>query len=107
MLDLREFKVDPRPKNTIFGSVLSTMLVVLKRPEIQPVFVFQTGKPNKTTFYQKRKSNKTYTNFLICYRNVPLMQKHQFFRKKKRKFACFSLFCKMCCDDNELLLRND
>ena len=57
-VDLRWFKVGPRPKNTNFGPVSSTILAVLKGPENLAYVFIQKGEANKTSNYQKGKSNK-------------------------------------------------
>ena len=52
------FKVGPRPKNTIFGPVSSTILAVLKGTENLAYVFIPKGETNKTSNYQKGKSNK-------------------------------------------------
>ena len=52
------FKVGPRPKNTIFGPVFATILAVLKGTGNLAYVFIPKGETNRTSNYQKEKSNK-------------------------------------------------
>ena len=52
------FKIGPRPKTTIFGPVFSTILAVLKGTENLAYVFIPKGETNRTSNYQKGKSNK-------------------------------------------------
>ena len=58
LVDLRVFKVGPKPKNTILGPVSSTTLAVLKGTENVAYIFIPKGETNKTSNYQQGKSNK-------------------------------------------------
>ena len=58
LVDPRLFKVGLWTKNTIFGPVSSTILAVLKRTEHLTYVFIPKGETNKTSNYQKGKSNE-------------------------------------------------
>ena len=76
------FKVGLRPKNTIFGSVSSTILAALKGTENLAYIFIPKGETNKTSNYQKGNQIKCPTLFPDLLWRCVLMQKHKFYRKK-------------------------
>ena len=79
-VDLRWFKVGPRPKNTNFGPVSSTILAVLKGPENLAYVFIQKGEANKTSNYQKGKSNKMPT--LKCHHKSSVIKFYGLYQKQ-------------------------
>ena len=91
MVDLRVFKVGPRPKNIIFGPVSLTILAVLKGTENLAYVFISIGETNKTSNYQKGKSNKMPYIISLFVMEMCFNVKTQNFIEKKWEFAYFSL----------------
>ena len=88
--DLKVFKVGPRPKNTIFGPVPSTILAVLKETENLAYVFIPNGETNKTSNYQKRESNKI-SDIISWFVMEMCFNAKTHFIEKKWEFVYFSL----------------